>query len=97
MPIAVKKTRKNKYQTFLFLSSFTGLLYFVPNILSGIVDYGDVIFDKAYNNFFQQRLESLQYKVSLAITGAIKDSSTKRFYQELVLESLQNRRRFRKL
>ena len=35
-------------------------------------DYDDVIFDNAYNNSFQQRLECLQYKASLAITGAIK-------------------------
>ena len=32
-----QKTRKNRYQTFLVLSSFTGFLYFVPNILSRIV------------------------------------------------------------
>ena len=31
------KTRKRRYQTFLKLSSFTGFLYFVPNILSTIV------------------------------------------------------------
>ena len=59
--------------------------------------YGDLIFDKAYNNFFQQRLESLQHMGSLAITGAIKGSSIDKFYQELGLESLQNRRWFRKL
>ena len=55
-------------------------------------DYSDVIFDKAYNNFFQHRLESLQYKGSLVITGAIKGSSTKKLYQQLELESLHNRR-----
>ena len=53
------------------------------------LDYGDVIFDKAYNNSFQQRLESLQYKPSLAITGAIEGSPTKKLYQELGLESHQ--------
>ena len=42
------------------------------------LDYGDVIFDKAYNSSFQQRLESLQYKASLAVTGAIKGSSTEK-------------------
>ena len=41
---------------------------------------GDVIIDKVYNNFFQQRLESLQYKASLTITGAIKGSSIERLY-----------------
>ena len=60
-------------------------------------DYGDVIFGKDYNNSFQQRLESLQYKASLAITGAIKGFSAERLYQELGLESLQNTQRFRKL
>ena len=33
------KTRKNRCQTFLFLSSFTGLLHFVLNILFGFVEY----------------------------------------------------------
>ena len=61
------------------------------------LDYGNAIFDKTYINSFQQRLESLQCKVSLAITGAIKGSSTERLYQELGLESLQNKRWFRKL
>ena len=61
------------------------------------LDYGDVIFDKAYNNSFQQTLESLQYKASLAITGAINSSSTERLYQELGLQSLHNRRWFRNL
>ena len=61
------------------------------------LDYGDVIFDKTYKNSFQQRVESLQYKTSMTITGAIKGSSTERPYQKLGLESLQNRRWFRKL
>ena len=61
------------------------------------LDYGDVIFDKTYNNFFQQKLESDQYKASLAITGATKGSSTEKPYQELWLEPLQHRRWFRKL
>ena len=32
-----QKIRKSRYQTFLDLSSFTGFLYFAPNILSRIV------------------------------------------------------------
>ena len=35
-----QKTRKSRYQTFLVLSSFTGFLYFVPNILPRIVKKG---------------------------------------------------------
>ena len=61
------------------------------------LDYGHVIFDKVYDNSFQQRLISLQHKSLLAIAGAITgSSSTERFYQELGLESLQNRQWFRK-
>ena len=61
------------------------------------LDYGHVIFDKVYDNSFQQRLISLQYKSLLAIAGAITgSSSTERLYQELGLESLQNRQWFRK-
>ena len=48
------------------------------------MDYGDIIVEKTYTNSFQQRLEFLQYKVSLAIAGAIKGSSTK-VYQWLGL------------
>ena len=49
------------------------------------LDYGDVIFDKTYK-FFHQRLEFVQYKTSLAITGAInKDSSTEKLYYGLSL------------
>ena len=31
------KTRKSRYQNFLVLSSFTGFIYFIPNILSKTV------------------------------------------------------------
>ena len=48
------------------------------------IDYGDIIVEKTYTNSFQQRLEFLQYKVSLAIAGAIKGFSTK-VYQWLGL------------
>ena len=60
------------------------------------LDHGDVIVDKTYNNSFQQRLESLQYKALSAITGVIKGSFAK-VYQGLGLESLQNRWWFQKL
>ena len=40
-------------------------------VRSGL-DYGDVIFEKAFNNSFQQRPEPLQHKKLLTITGAIK-------------------------
>ena len=47
-----QKTRKSRYRTFLFLSSFTGFLYFVPNILPKIVGIyrttNHIIFGRLY-------------------------------------------------
>ena len=48
-------------------------------------------------NTFHQKLESIQYDAALAITGAIRGSSREKLYQELGLESLKQRRWFRKL
>ena len=50
-----------------------------------------------YNTSFHQRLESLQYNAALAITGVIRGTSKEKLYNELGLESLQNRRLYRKL
>ena len=61
------------------------------------LDYGDIIYDQAYNLSFHQKLESIQYNAALALTGAIRGSSREKLYQELGLESLQLRRWYRKL
>ena len=41
---------------------------------------------------FQQKMETIQYNAPLAITNAIRDSSMIKLYQELGLETLQQRR-----
>ena len=61
------------------------------------LDYGNVIYDQSYNNTFHQKMESIQYNAALAITGAIRGSSREKLYQELGLESLQQRRWYKKL
>ena len=48
------------------------------------IDYGDVIFDQAFNNPFHQRLESVQYNAALAITGAIRGTLRKSCVRNLV-------------
>ena len=53
------------------------------------LDYGDIIHDEAYNKTFQQKLESVQYNASLALSGAIRGSSREKLYHELGLEYLQ--------
>ena len=61
------------------------------------LDYADLIYDQPSNSTFVGKLESLQYQAALAITGAIKGSSREKIYNELGLESLSDRRWFRKL
>ena len=60
--------------------------------------YGDIIYDQAYNATFHQKLEQIQYNACLAITGTIRGTSKKeKFYEELGLESLQDRLWYKKL
>ena len=73
------------------------LLTIYKSFIRPHLDYGDVIYDQHYNNSFHQKLESIQYNAALAITGAIRGSSREKLYQELGLESLKQRRWFRKL
>ena len=61
------------------------------------LDYGDIIYDQAFNNLFHQKIESLQNNAALAITGVISGTSREKVCQELRLESLQQRHWYRKL
>ena len=61
------------------------------------LDYGDMTYDQTFNMFFQQKMETMQYNAALTITGAIRGSSREKLYQELGLETLQQRRWYRKL
>lgn len=35
------------------------------------LDYGDIIYDKRNDESFKSKIESVQYKASIAITGAL--------------------------
>ena len=35
------------------------------------IDYGDVVYEEAYNETYHQKLKSIQYIVCLALSGAI--------------------------
>ena len=61
------------------------------------LDYGDIIYDVAYNASLHHKLELFQSNACLAITGTIRGTSKKKLYQELGLESLQLQSWFRKL
>ena len=61
------------------------------------LDYGDIIYDQAYNTSFHQKLHSVHYNAALAITGAIRGTSKEKLYDELGLETFEKRRWYRKL
>ena len=61
------------------------------------MDYCDVVYDQPWNDAFSDKLETVQYNAALAITGAIKDISREKLYQELGLEYLKQRRWMRRL
>ena len=61
------------------------------------LDYGDILYDQAYNMSFHQKMEFIQYNACLAITGAIRGTSKENLYREIGLESLQLSCWYRKL
>ena len=61
------------------------------------LDYGDILYDKPNNENFQNKLEKVQYRACLAITGAIQGTSRIKLYDELGLHSLIKRRWCNKL
>ena len=62
-----------------------------------LIDYGDIIYDQPQNESFREKIESVQYKATLAITGAIQGTSRDKIYQELGLEPLKSRRWYKRL
>ena len=73
------------------------LLKIYNSFLRPHLDYGGVIYDRAFNEYFQNKLEFVQYNAALTITGAIRGSSREKLYQKLGLKSLKSRRRNQKL
>ena len=73
------------------------LLTIYKSFLRPHLDYGDVIYDRVFNESFQNKLEPVQYNAALAITGAIRVSLREKLYQELGLESLKSRQWYQKL
>ena len=72
------------------MKSYSQTIYKV--FLRPLIDYGDIIYDQPQNESFCEKLESVQYKATLAITGAIQGTSCDNIFQKLGLESLKSRR-----
>ena len=74
--------------------SFPGkpLLSIYNTFLRPHLDYCNVIYEKPHNEKFTDTVESIQYKATLAITGAIKRASKVKLYNEIGLEYFKDRR-----
>ena len=68
------------------------LIILYKSFIRVYLDYGDILYEKMFNESFHQKIESIQYNACLATTSAIRGSSREKYYQELGLESLHHRR-----
>ena len=73
------------------------LITIYKSLIRPHLDYGDTVYDRAFNESFHKNLESVQYNAAIAITGAIRGTSSEKLFQELGLESLKSRLWLRKL
>ena len=60
------------------------LLRIYKSFIRPHLDYGD----KPHNDSFKNKIENIQYKAYIAITGAIQGTLREHLYHELDLESL---------
>ena len=64
----------------------TSLITIFKSFIRPHLDYGDIIYDRVYNALFHQNIESIQYNAALEITGAVRETSREKLYQELGFE-----------
>ena len=67
------------------------------SIIRPHLDYGDIIYDRAYSTSFHQNIKSVQCNAALAITGAGRGTSRRKTLSGVGFESLQQRRWYKKL
>ena len=75
-------------KTFRHSSPRKSLLTIYEAFLRALIDYGNIIYDQPQDESFCNKIESVQFKAALAITGAIQGTSHDKVNQELGLESL---------
>ena len=96
--ILVYSLMKNSLVSIILMTIHFAKLMKVYKVFSrSLIDYGDIIYDQPHNSFFCKKLEPVQYKAALVITGVIQSTSHEKIFQELSLESLKSRRWFKRL
>ena len=96
--ILVYSLMKNSLVSIILMTIHFAKLMKVYKVFSrSLIDYGDIIYDQPHNSFFCEKLEPVQYKAALVITGVIQSTFHEKIFQELSLESLKSRRWFKRL
>ena len=72
--------------------SLNALITIYISFIRTHLDYGDILYDEPRNYNFQSKMEKVQYRACLAITGGTQGTSKERLYDELGLYSLVKRR-----
>ena len=67
------------------LLPWTTLITIYKGFIRPYLDYGNALYDQAFNSLFKEKLESSEYNACLALTGAISGMSKETFNQELGL------------
>ena len=88
------KTNKTLYLLLKLQSLLprAALITLYKSFIRPYLDHGDIIYEQAFNSSFHEKLESIQYNASLAMTGAFRGTSREKLYNELGFESLHARR-----
>ena len=68
------------------------LLTIYKSFIRPHLEYGDILYDKPNNEIFQNKIEKVQCRAYLAITGAIQGTSKEKTFDDLGLQSVTNRR-----
>ena len=55
-------------------------------------DYADIIYDNPNNASFKNKIENVEYRACIAITGAIQGTSIERLYSESLTDSRWSRK-----
>ena len=63
------------------------LLTIYKSFIRPYLDNDVILYDKPTNDNFQNKMEKVQYRACLAITGGIQGTSRERLYDELGLHS----------
>lgn len=92
----VLKTKK-LLPKLLNIPSRSALLSMYKVFVKPHLDYVDIIYDQVCSITFHQKLEQIKYNACLTITGATRDTSKKKPYEELGFVSLQHHGWYRKL